>query len=164
MISFILTEVHLRSLSPETRSEVLELIDAETKSMRDRLNRSEWSPERTQSYPLSLEEAHILLSNTPRAMRAALRIFCENFDGKVGRAELGALMEATACKDHEELNQVVTELLQSLQQVTGDREAWLLNWHADDWEWSDEEQCYVKGSYFISGTAINSLREAFAKE
>ena len=58
----------------------------------------------------------------------------------------------------------MAELLQSLQQVTGNREAWLLNWRADDWEWSDEEERYVKGSYFISETAITALREAFAEQ
>ena len=36
------------------------------------------------------------------------------------------------------------------------------NWHAKEWVWDEHENTYVRGRYFISGPAIESLRSAFS--
>lgn len=38
---------------------------------------------------------------------------------------------------------------------------WRIRWHPKDWEWDEHENTYVRGRYFISAPAIDSLRAAF---
>ncbi len=61
MVSFIIDESHLRQLSAEARSELLQIIGAELADLKSELADRDWDPEGNTSYPLSADEARVLI-------------------------------------------------------------------------------------------------------
>ena len=161
MVSFVIDESLLRRLSPEARREVLDLIDGEVARMEESAEAADWDPEGNTSYPLTDEEARTLIRGLVGKAREVLRVFCTNFDGKVGRADIAALYEATGHKGYTELGHEITAIAQRLKNITDLHDAWLFNWRARDWEWDEDKNNYVRGEYYISGPAIDALRHAF---
>jgi hypothetical protein len=142
LVSFIIDENHLRQLSPEARSELLQIIGIELANLENELADRDWDPEGTRSYPLNADEARVLIRGLGQPAKSLLRTFCVNYDGK----ELG----------HE-----ISAITQRMHTATGNPDAWLFNWHARDWEWDEKKSTYAKGRYYISGPAITSLRTTF---
>jgi len=161
VISFIIDESHLRQLSPEARSELLEIIGAELADLKSGFADREWDPEGNKSYPLNAEEAQVLVRGLEQPAKNLLRTFCLNYDGKVGNGELGEMLGSAGIEGYEELGHEVSAITQRMHSATGNPDAWLFNWHARDWHWDDHKNTYVEGRYFISGPAIESLRSAF---
>lgn len=161
MVSFVIDESHLRRLSPSARQELLKLLAADAVQLRAEFAGRDWAPDRDLSYPLTPEEARILIRGISEAGRQMLRVFARSFDGEVGRGEVHALMEATGHDHYEQLSQEISATTQSLRSITGNYDAWLFNFRAEDWVWDEESRNYTRGQYFISGPAILSLRQAF---
>ncbi len=162
MVSFIIDESHLRQLSAEARSELLQIIGAELADLESKLADREWDPEGNKSYPLSGEEARVLIRGLGQPAKSLLRTFCLNYDGKVGSGELEEMLNSTGIENYEELGQEVSAITQRMHGATVNPDAWLFNWHARDWQWDDGKNTYVRGRYFISGEAIDALRTAFS--
>jgi len=161
VVSFVIDENHLRQLSPEARSELLNLLGVELADLEREYAGKEWDPEENTSYPLNAEEARILIRGLePRAKRL-LRAFCLNFDGNVGSSDLEEMLSTTGIEGFDDLGQEISAITQRMHSATGNPDAWLFNWHARDWTWSEETNTYSHGRYFISGPAIKSLRTAF---
>lgn len=161
MIGIVIDEAFLRALSPETQDEVLALAEEQIAALRRPSAKTTWRADREESYPLSVEEARKLIDAQPEPMRHALRVFCSNYDGNIGRATLQELMSAAGFSDSHDLSEATTSLTQSLRHITGNHDAWLLNWHPQDWKWSEKKQRYIKGEYFISAKGIEPLKRAF---
>ncbi len=66
MVSFIIDESHLRQLSAEARSELLQIIGAELADLENEFADREWDPEENKSYPLSTDEAKVLIRGLDR--------------------------------------------------------------------------------------------------
>ena len=88
VVSFIIDESHLRQLSAEARSELLQIIGAELADLKSALADRDWDPEGNKSYPLSADEARVLIRGLGQPAKNLLRTFCLNYDGKVGSSEL----------------------------------------------------------------------------
>ncbi len=161
MVGIVIDEAFLRALSPETRDEVLALAEEQIATLRTPSARTEWRADLEDSYPLTVEDARKLIQAQPEPMREALRVFCSNYDGQFGRATLQELMAATGFSDSSDLSKATTALTQSLRHITGNHDAWLLNWHPEDWKWSEKKQRYTKGEYFISAKGVEPLKRAF---
>ena len=161
VISFIINESHLRQLSAEARSELLQIIGAELADLESEFADREWDPEENKSYPLSTDEAKVLIRGLDRPAKSLLRTLCLNYDGKVGSGNLQEMQDATGIKNCEELGHEVSAITQRMHGATGNPDAWLFNWHAADWQWDEEKNDYVQGRYFIAGPAIDALRSAF---
>ena len=161
MTSFVIDESHLRQLSPEARNELLRLLGAEIADLKSEFADRGWDPESNQPYPLNADEAHALIRGLGQPAKNLLRTFCRHFDGQVGSSNLQEMLDAAGIESYEQLGHEVSTITQRMHSATGNPDAWLFNWHAQDWEWSEEEGTYVKGRYFIPGPAIDSLREAF---
>lgn len=161
MIGIVIDEVFLRALSPEARDEVLALAAEGIEAQRVPSAQTEWRTDREESYPLTLEEAKRLIDAQPEPVRDALRVFCSNYDGNFGRATLQELMSAAGFSKSSDLSKATTALTQSLRYITGNRDAWLLNWNPKDWKWSEKKQAYTKGEYFISAKGIEPIKQAF---
>jgi hypothetical protein len=161
VISFIIDESHLRQLSPEARTELLQILGAEIADLKSEYADREWDPEGNKSYPLSAEEARVLIRGLGNPAKSLLRTFCLNYDGKVGSGELDEMLHSAGIKSYEQLGHEVSGITQRMHSATGNADAWLFNWHARDWHWDEEKNTYVEGRYFISGPAIDSLRTAF---
>lgn len=161
MIGIVIDEAFLRALSPEAQDEVLELAEEQIATLRTPSAKTEWRADREESYPLSVEEATKLIQAQPAPMRDALRVFCSNYDGHFGRATLQELMAAAGFSESNDLSRATTALTQSLRHITGNHDAWLLNWRPEDWKWSEKKQCYTKGEYFISAKGVEPLKQAF---
>lgn len=161
MVSFVIDENHLRQLSPEARSELLDLIGAELADMEREYAGREWDPEENTSYPLSNEEARTLIRGLDTRAKRLLRGFCLNYDGKAGSSDLEEMLSTTGIEGFEDLGQEISAITQRMHSATGNPDAWLFNWHARDWQWDEEKNTYTQGRYFISGPAIKSLRKAF---
>jgi len=161
MVSFIIDDTHLRRLSPTARHELLKLLAADFSQLRTEFADRAWAPDKDMSYPLTPDEARVLIRGITDAGRKMLRVFARNFDGQIGRGEVQALMATTGHTDYEQLSQEVSGITQSLRSITGNYDAWLFNFRADDWVWDETSGTYAKGQYFISGPAILSLRQAF---
>ena len=130
--------------------------------LRSELGRSDWDPEGNAAYPLDEEEARVLIRGMNREGQQALRVFCKNFDGTHGLADLSALFSATGFSHYDDLGHEISNITQRLRSVTQNSDAWLFNWRAKDWEWDEGEGTYVRGSYFIGKPAIDSLRKALS--
>lgn len=163
MISIVIDQAFLQALSHSARSEVLALLEEQIAELKKPLAETQWRADRDESYPLSVEEAQKLIQSLPKPMQDALQVFCRNYDGNVGRATLDELMSATGFSDHSDLSDATTAMTQSLRHITGNQDVWLLNWRPEDWDWSEAEQVYTRGEYFISGPAVESLKEAFGE-
>lgn len=161
VISFIIDESHLRRLSAGTRNELLQVIGAELIELKEEFADREWDPESNVSYPLNAEEARVLVRGLDQAAKSLLRTFCLNYDGKVGSANLQEMLGAAGIEGYDELGHEVSVITQRMHSATENPDAWLFNWHARDWEWDEHKGTYVKGRYFISAPAIDSLRSAF---
>ena len=108
MVSFIIDENHLRQLSAETRSELLQVIGAEIADLRSEFTDGEWDPEGNKSYPLSADEARVLIRGLGQPGRSLLRAFCLNYDGKVGSSELEEMLNTGGIAGYEQLGQEVS--------------------------------------------------------
>ncbi len=164
MISYVIDESHLRALTPSARRELLRLIHGDLEELKERLADVEWHADRGESYPLSTEQAAAVLRTQNLAVKKALRVFVEHTDGTTGSASLAELIEATGYDDPEQISQDFGMLTGSLRAITGDNQAWIINWDAETWEWSEADQRYLKGEYFINGPAIAALEQAFGED
>jgi len=97
VISFIIDESHLRQLSPEARSELLQVIGAELADLKSEFADHEWDAEGTTSYPLNADEARVLVRGLGQPAKGLLRTFCLNYDGKVGSGDLQEMLGSAAC-------------------------------------------------------------------
>ena len=149
-------------MSAEARSELLQIIGAELADLESELADRDWDPEGNKSYPLSADEARVLIRGLGQSGKSLLRTFCLNYDGKVGSGELDEMLNSAGIEGYEELGQEVSAITQRMHSATGNPDAWLFNWHARDWQWDDGKNTYVRGRYFISGPAIEALRSAFS--
>ncbi len=163
MISFVIDESHLRALTPSARHEILRLVRRDLDHLKERLADIEWYADRGQSYPLTAMQAETLLQTQSRAVQKALHVFVRNSDGEFGRATLDELVEATGYSNPEQISRDFGSLTQSLRSVTGETQAWLINWDPETWEWSESEQRYLTGEYYINGPAVFALRQAFGE-
>ena len=160
MTSFLVDESILRRLSPAARRELLQLVSDDLISIRNELADLDWDVEGDVSFPLTIEEAEVLVRGIPEPAFKLLQVFTDNRDGETGTATLEQLLSASGYAEFQELGQQLSWLLLRLRTVTGNQDAWLVNWNTDDWEWDENQQTYVKGRYFISGPAITSLAKA----
>jgi len=161
VFSFVIDESHLRRLSPEARSELLHVLGVELAELRSEFADREWDPEGNQSYPLDVDEARVLIRGLGQSAKNLLRTFCLNYDGKVGIGNLDQMLSSTGTEDYEVLGHEISVITHRMHSATGNHDAWLFNWRARDWQWDDTENTYVRGRYYISGPAIESLRAAF---
>lgn len=164
MATFLIDDAHLRRLSPATRRELLDLLADEIARVRDEYASHDWNPDGTQSYPLTFEEATMLVNGIPERAERALRVFAENYDGNRGTATLKQLLDATGHTKFENLGQQLAWLQLRLRTVTGNPDAWMVNWRKSDWKWSDEKQSWMRGRYFITRPAVDTLRQVFELE
>ncbi len=164
MVRFVIDEEHLRRLSAAARHELLQLLGADLARAQAEFPDLEWDPDGDVSYPLSLQDARILIRGMKGSARETLRVFCRNFDGDVGRADIGELSEATGHRTYAKLGEEINNITQRLQRLTEHKDAWLFNWHPEDWEWNEKKKKYEKGEYFISGPAVRALRRAFGMD
>ena len=128
MTSFIIDESHLNRLSPKARQEVLAVLRADLDELEASFLDSEWAPDRDTSYPLTVEDARVLIRGVAGAGEELLRVFALNYDGETGRASLQDLLEATGHTDYQHLGQDISTITQSLRSITGNSDAWLFNW------------------------------------
>lgn len=161
MTMFILDDSHLERLSPSARRELLKIINREIDSLHERFYDPPWNPEGAESYPLSNEEAVLLINGMPDGAVNALRVFAASDDGEEGTATLEELMEATGHTKFENINRQLAWILLHLRAVTGNSDAWLMNWRAKDWSWDDERETWTEGRYFVTSGAARALRHAF---
>jgi len=161
MPMFIIDDTHLQRLSPAARRELLDLLDAELDTARALFVELDWDPEGTESYPLTVEEATLLLRGMPEPASNSLRVFVDNFDGQRGYATLAQLLDATGHSKFENVGKQLAWILLRVRSVTGHDEAWLVSWHTRDWIWDDDKQTYTDGKYYITEPAVTSLRKAF---
>ncbi|MGI9335368.1 MAG: hypothetical protein ACR2RL_19650 [Gammaproteobacteria bacterium] len=164
MHSFTIDDDLLNKLSPATRKELLAVMAQDLASIRAKYADLDWDPEGTMSYPLTVEEARHLINGMPEPARNALRVFTEHCEGDRGEATIEQLLSATGHSKAENVTKQLAWILLRVRTVTGDQNAWLLNWHAKDWEMDRAQSHYIKGKYFISGHAMTSLLDAFALE
>lgn len=161
MINFVIDSNLLRSLSPTARRELVQLLRREVTQLYREIADLDWNPESDVSYPLSVEEARALIRGLPDASRRTLRFIARQYDGDEGRADVHQLMEVAGHEQYDQLGQEISSITLALRSVTGHSDAWLLNWHPEDWVWDEEQKTYTRGAYFISGVAVRSLRQAF---
>ncbi len=162
MHTFIVDDKLLQRLSPAARREVLALLTDDLQETKAQFHDYNWDPEGQESYPLSVEEAQVLVSGMPEPAVSALRVFIDNVDGDWGYATIEQLLEATGHTKYDNVLKHLSWLLLRLRTVTGNPNAWLVNWHTKDWEWDEAKKTYTKGRYFISSDALLSLKEALA--
>ena len=160
MFRFILDEALLERLSPASRREILDLVAEDIGAARQSYIDHEWNPDGDESYPLSVEEARVLVKGMPGHATAVIKTFVDNFDGERGTASMTELLDSTGHTKLENIGKAISWIQLRVSTVTGDPEAWLVNWRAEDWIWDEEENRYTDGFYFISATAALALREA----
>lgn len=164
MTSFIIDESQLQRLSPGARRELLHILDEDLSRVFAGDAGVDWTPDRDESYPLSLDEARALIRHMPQPGRETLRVFARNYDGQTGKADLNELLEITGHAGHTEVGEDISAITRSLRRITGNRDAWLVNWRTEDWIWNEHDNTYETGVYFISGPAVESLREALGMD
>ncbi|MFQ6024443.1 MAG: hypothetical protein ACE5NW_17140 [Acidiferrobacterales bacterium] len=157
---FIVNDSHLQRLSPAARRELLQILSSDIAEAKTQFADLAWDPEGNESYPLSVEEAELLISGMPERACNALRVFAENFDGNKGTATFQQLLQATGHTKYENVGGELAWILLRVRTVTGHPDAWIVTWRTKDWKWDEHKQTYTKGKYFITGEAIASLREA----
>lgn len=160
MQNFIVDAELLKRLSPAARRELLSLVTRDLEDTKAQFSDYNWDPEGVESYPLSEEEAHVLVTGMPQEAIKALRVFVDNIDGDWGYATIGELLEATGHSKYENVLKQLSWILLRLRTATGNPNAWLVNWHTRDWEWDEQEKVYTKGSYFVSSDALLALKKA----
>ena len=160
MLRLILDETHLERLSPASRREILTLIADDIREAEKSYVERDWNPDGDESYPLSQEEARCLVTRMPEHAMAVVKLFAANFDGVRSVATLSQLLETTGHTKVENVGKLISWIQHRVTTVTGDPEAWLVNWRAEDWIWDEESSQYTDGFYFIDTTAALALREA----
>ena len=161
MALFIIDDRKLELLSPAARRELLRVFRREMEDLHERFYEPPWNPEGPDSYPLSDEEAVLLIQGMPDNAINVLRVFAESDDGERGTATLAELLAATGHTKFENVNRQLTWILLHLRAVTGNPDAWLINWYAKDWNWDEEQETWTDGLYFITSGAARALRRAF---
>lgn len=172
MVSLVISEEDFARLSPDTRRELLSFF-----GMEERLTGNggakpapghaghtagqAWNPEGDTPYPLSPREAKELIRGLSPSSRAILKAFCQHSDGKLGRASLEELLAVSGHSEPQRLMKAIPGITRRLRTVTNNREAWLIDWFDEDWEWDDAAKSWTKGAYFIPAPAIQALRQAF---
>ena len=164
MAMFIVDDGHLQRLSPAARRELLQVLADDAEEVRARYAHREWQPDGIHSYPLNVEEAHLLLNGMPEPARSIMRIFAENFDGERGFASFKELLDVTGHTKVENISRQLAWIELRARTVTGNADAWLVTWRSSDWKWDEKKQAYTRGKYFINGPAVESLREVFEIE
>ena len=101
-----------------------------------------------------------MLKGMPEHGTAVIEIFVRNFDGERGTASMAELLETTGHTKLESIGKLISWIQLRVSTVTGDPEAWLVNWRAEDWIWDEQDNKYTDGFYFIGATAALALREA----
>lgn len=165
MVGIVIQLEDLARLSEETRAELLRLFgEAEPRAAAAAAPPPRRDPEADVPYPLSVREAKELVRGLSESSRGVLRLFCRRFDGRVGRADLRALLAETGHADSQRLRKAISGITRRLRTVTGDKQAWLLDWNDEDWRWDPQRRVYTEGEYFIPRPAIVSLCQAFGLE
>lgn len=160
MVRLILDETHLERLSPATRREILNLIADDVHAAQKIFIDRDWDREGDKSYPLSVEEAHFLITGMPEYATAVIKLFVANFDGERAVATLAELREITGHSKSENVLKLILWIQHRVTTVTGDADAWVVNWRGEDWVWDEETSRYTEGNYFIDTAAALALREA----
>ncbi|MDH3689282.1 MAG: hypothetical protein OEU36_07355 [Gammaproteobacteria bacterium] len=161
MTSFTIDESQLERLSPDARRELLSILEEDFSKVLSDFAAVDWTPNRDESYPLTVDEARALIRHIPQSETETLRVFARNYDGEVGKADLKELLSANAHTDHRQLGDDISAITHSLRRITGNRDAWLINWRHEDWIWNEHDNTYEAGVYFISDPAVAALRKAF---
>lgn len=170
MVGLVIALEDFDRLSPATRAELMALFGAgpaagnTAVAVPAPLEAAGLSSEEDAPYPLNPREAKELLRGLSHGSRGVLRLFCQNFDGRVGRVSLEELLRATGHKDSQSLRKAISGITRRLRTVTGDKKAWILDWRDEDWQWDEAKKTYVAGAYFIDSPAIRSLCHAFGTE
>ena len=164
MALFIIDEDQLQKLSPAARRELMSVLESDFQETRKYYDDSDWDPEGVDSYPLSIEEAGVLVNGMPEPARKALTVFVENIDEGRGYANLAQLLDVTGHSKAENINRQLAWILLRVRSVTGNPDAWLVNWHMRDWTWSDDQQSYTDGKYFITEPALSALRDVLVED
>ena len=106
----------------------------------------------------------MLVNGMPDSARSALQVFVDHVDNDRGYANLAQLLEAMGHSKAENISRQLAWILLRVRTVTGNSDAWLVNWHMSDWTWSDDRQSYIDGKYFITEPALSTLRDALMKD
>ena len=83
MASFVISDELLGRLSPAARREVVELLGEELAHAKTRHYLPDWDPEGDESYPLSQDEAVVMLRGMPAAGLGILRVFARLVDERL---------------------------------------------------------------------------------
>ena len=172
MVSLVISEEDFARLSPDTRRELLSFFGMEGRlrdgegatpaaSAASHSSGQAWDPDGDTPYPLQPREAKELIRGLSPSSRAILKTFCQNSDGRVGRAGLEELLGVSGHSDPQRLMKAIPGITRRLRTVTNNREAWLIDWFDEDWEWDDAAKTWTKGVYFIPAPAIQALCQAF---
>jgi len=164
MALFIIDEDQLQQLSPATRRELMCVLEYGFQETRKYYDDSDWDPEGLDSYPLTIEEAGLLVNGMPEPARNALKVFVDNIEDDRGYANLAQLLDATGHSKVENINRQLAWILLRVRTVTGNPDAWLVNWHMRDWTWSEDQQAYLDGKYFVTEPAISALRDVLVED
>jgi hypothetical protein len=105
-------------------------------------------------------EARILLAGLPENATNVVKSFIDNFDGERGTATIKQLLTATGHSKAENVGKLVAWLQLRVRAATGDPDAWLVNWRAEDWIWDEQENHYTDGIYYIDSDAALAIKEA----
>ena len=161
MATFLVEDRHLQRMSPSARRELLKILADDIADATTAYAGLDWNPDGTQSYPLTVEEARLLLAGMPEPAQSVMRTFAENYDGKRGTATMKQLLAATGHTKWENLGKQIAWIELRLRSVSGNPDAWMITWRQRDWNWDESHKTYTRGKYFISATAVDALREAF---
>lgn len=172
MVSLVISEEDFARLSPDTRRELLSFFGMEERTSGEGGAKpapqatgqnagQAWDPDGDTPYPLNPREAKELIRGLSPTSRAILKTFCQHSDGKVGRASLEELIEVSGHRDPQRLMKAIPGITRRLRTVTNNREAWLIDWFDEDWEWDDAGKTWIRGAYFIPAPAIQALCQAF---
>ena len=176
MVSLVISEEDFARLSPDTRKELLSFFGMDSGQRGGEgakpagLSAGQatgqtagqvWDPDGDTPYPLNPREAKELIRGLSPSSRAILKAFCQNSDGRVGRASLEELLAVSSHSDPQRLMKAIPGITRRLRTVTNNREAWLIDWFDEDWDWDDTAKTWTRGAYFIPAPAIQALCQAF---
>lgn len=166
MAGIVIHEQDLARLSQPTRRELLALVAGELPktalTSEDEAERPvDWKDEDDLPYPLGLRDAKDLVRGLSDASRNILRVFCRNVDGAVGYATAEELMAVSGHDDPQRLGKAMSGITRRLRSVTGQRDAWIIDWLDEDRVWDPERGAHVIQRYIIEGPSLRSLCQAF---
>ena len=152
MVSLVISEEDFSRLTPDTRRELLSFFGVESRQAagegakpaagssgqaNGQTAGQAWDPDGDTPYPLNPREAKELIRGLSPSSRAILKTFCQNSDGRVGRASLEELLAVSGHSDPQRLMKAIPGITRRLRTVTNNREAWLIDWFDEDWDWDD---------------------------